>query len=81
MKLSVSISDEDVETLDAYAASHRLPSRSAAIRRAIRLLRTSDLVPAYVAAFEEWSDEDAALWDSVAGDGLGLETCGAAKSE
>ncbi len=81
MKLSVSITDEDAEALDAYAEAHRLPSRSAAIRRAIRLLRTSDLVPAYVTAFEEWTGEDAELWDTVAGDGLELDACDAAKSE
>ena len=70
MKISVSIADEDVETLDAYAQAHRLPSRSASIRQAIRLLRTSDLVLDYAEAFEEWSDADAALWDTTAGDGL-----------
>ena len=70
MKISVSIPEEDVATLDAYAEAHQLPSRSAAIRRGIRLLRTSNLVLDYVAAFEEWSDEDAELWDTVAGDGL-----------
>ena len=70
MKISVSIPDEDVETLDAYAQAHQLPSRSATIRQAIRLLRTSDLVLDYSAAFEEWSEADAALWDAAAGDGL-----------
>ena len=80
MKLSVSISDEDLDALDAYAEAHRLPSRSAAIRCAIRLLRTSDLVPAYVAAFEEWSDEDAELWDRVVGDGLEVDACDVARS-
>ncbi|WP_419862963.1 ribbon-helix-helix domain-containing protein [Candidatus Poriferisodalis sp.] len=70
MKISVSIPDEDVETLDAYAQAHQLPSRSATIRQAIRLLRTSDLVLDYSTAFEEWSEADAALWDTAAGDGL-----------
>ncbi len=38
MKLSVSLPDEDVEYLDAYAASQGLASRSAALRKAVRLL-------------------------------------------
>ena len=70
MKISVSIPDEDVETLDAYAQAHQLPSRSATIRQAIRLLRTSDLVLDYATAFEEWSEADTALWDTAAGDGI-----------
>jgi len=41
MKLSVSLSDEDVEFLDEYARSKRLSSRSAAVQRAVRLLRSS----------------------------------------
>lgn len=70
MKISVSIPDEDLATLDAYAETHRLPSRSAAVQRAIRLLRRPELVLDYVAAFEEWSDEEAELWETVTGDGL-----------
>ena len=70
MKISVSIPDEDVATLDAYAETHQLPSRSATIRQAIRMLRRSELIVDYVAAFEDWSDEDAEVWDAVAGDGL-----------
>ena len=70
MRISVSIGEEDIATLDAYAQAHRLPSRSATIRQAIRLLRTSDLVLDYSAAFEEWSEPEAELWDTAAGDGL-----------
>lgn len=70
MNISVSIGEEDIATLDAYAQAHRLPSRSATIRQAIRLLRTSDLVLDYSAAFEEWSEAEAELWDTTAGDGL-----------
>ncbi len=36
MKLSVSVSEEDVATLDRYAEAAGLTSRSAAIQRAIR---------------------------------------------
>lgn len=38
MKLSVSLSDEDVAVLDRYADAAGLSSRSAAIQRAIRML-------------------------------------------
>ncbi|MCY4068951.1 MAG: ribbon-helix-helix domain-containing protein [Acidimicrobiaceae bacterium] len=71
MKLSVSIPDGDVAFLDEYAKSRGMASRSAALHRAIRLLRTSELAQHYAAAFVEWedSDEDCA-WDSAVADGL-----------
>lgn len=69
VKLSVSIPEEDVEFLDEYTAAHRIPSRSAAIQRAIRLLRASELTEAYAAAFVEWDDgPDAESWDITAND-------------
>ena len=38
----------------------------------MRLLRATELGPAYEEAFTEWeTSEDAALWDTTAGDGLG----------
>jgi hypothetical protein len=43
VKLSISLSDEDVRLLDEYARSAGLASRSAAAQRAIRLLRNEDL--------------------------------------
>ena len=36
MKLSVSLSNEDVEYLDAYAETQGLESRSAALQKAVR---------------------------------------------
>lgn len=69
MKVSVSIPDEDVEFLDKYTKNHRISSRSAALRRAIRLLRASELTDAYAAAFTEWTDDatnDA--WDATVAD-------------
>jgi hypothetical protein len=69
MKLSVSLPDEDVEFLNAYAQAHAL-SRSAAVRRAIGELRAGQLSHAYGQAWDEWtSTADADLWDAVAGDG------------
>ncbi|HEX5827597.1 MAG TPA: ribbon-helix-helix domain-containing protein [Candidatus Limnocylindrales bacterium] len=70
MKVSVSIPEDDVAFLDEYASQRGLDSRSAALHRAIRLLRTAELTASYEAAFTEWSDEDAAAWDGATGDGL-----------
>ncbi|MFP5298949.1 MAG: ribbon-helix-helix domain-containing protein, partial [Actinomycetota bacterium] len=39
MKVSISLPEEDVAFLDAYAETQGIPSRSAAIHRAVRLLR------------------------------------------
>ena len=65
MKLSVSIPDEDVEFLDNYTKAHQIGSRSAALHRAIRLLRASELGDAYAAAFTEWADNSANdAWDN-----------------
>jgi len=54
MKISVSLSDEDIEFLDEYAKSLGVRSRSAVIQRAVRLLRVTGLGPAYAEAWEEW---------------------------
>lgn len=70
MKVSVSLPDDDVEFLDAYAEREGVPSRSAVIHRAVRLLRASELGAAYEEAWAEWdAGDDAALWDATAGDG------------
>ena len=72
MKLSVSISQQDLEALDGYASAHGLPSRSAAVQEAIRHLRQGDLADDYAVAFAEWdASEDARLWDAVVADGVG----------
>jgi Arc/MetJ-type ribon-helix-helix transcriptional regulator len=71
MKLSVSLPDDDVEFLDAYAASSGVANRSAALHRAVRLLRASSLGPSYEAAWLEWSsNDDAGVWDTLVDDGL-----------
>lgn len=71
MKLSVSLSDEDVEYLDAYAVDQGLGSRSAAVKKAVRLLRASELGAAYEGAWAEWAESgDGELWEAVDGDGL-----------
>jgi len=65
MKLSVSLPDEDVEFLDAYAKSAGIASRSAVVHKAVRLLRDSELGASYEAAWREWNDAGAATgWDA-----------------
>jgi Arc/MetJ-type ribon-helix-helix transcriptional regulator len=71
MKVSVSLPDDDVKFLDAYARSQGIESRSAVVHKAVRLLRASELGPSYEDAWQEWAEgEDAALWDSVVSDGV-----------
>ncbi len=71
MKLSISLSDEEVEALDKYAQAAGLPSRSAAIQQAIRLLGDPELEDAYAEAWDEWqASGDAEAWESTAADGL-----------
>ncbi|MFE9889202.1 antitoxin [Streptomyces scopuliridis] len=71
MKISVSLPEEDVSFVDAYAAASESASRSAVIHAAIELLRASQLEADYAAAFEEWDvSEDAAFWERSTGDGL-----------
>jgi Arc/MetJ-type ribon-helix-helix transcriptional regulator len=71
MKVSVSLPDEDVEFLDSYAEAQGLPSRSAALHKAVRLLRGAELAPAYEDAFASWEQsEDAADWDVTTSDNL-----------
>lgn len=71
MKLSISLSEAEVATIDSYARAAGLPSRSAAIQQAIRLLGDPALEDAYAAAWDEWeASGDAADWEATAGDGL-----------
>lgn len=71
MKLSVSLPVEDVSYLDAYAQAQGLESRSAAVHKAVRLLRSSELGAAYEDAWTSWAgSDDADLWDDTSADGL-----------
>lgn len=71
MKLSVSLSEEDVALLDAYARSSGLPSRSAVVQQAIRSLRLSGLEEDYAAAWDDWDASGSrGDWEGVAADGL-----------
>lgn len=71
MKISASLPDEDVEFLDRYSREHDIGSRSAALARAVMLLRASQLGPAYAEAWREWETSgDADVWEQTAADGL-----------
>lgn len=71
MKLSVSLSDDDVAALDEYMRSTGVPSRSAALRRAIHALRQENLEEEYEAAWLEWeASADRVAWEGVTGDGI-----------
>jgi Arc/MetJ-type ribon-helix-helix transcriptional regulator len=71
MKLSVSLPDEDVEFLDAYANQQGFASRSAVLHKAVRLLRGAQLGAAYEEAFVEWEQTgEADAWETAVGDGL-----------
>lgn len=72
MKLSVSLTEEDVRVLDAYVKRMALPSRSAAVQRAIRMLRHPALEEDYGNAWAEWStgrEDD--VWENATADGFG----------
>jgi Arc/MetJ-type ribon-helix-helix transcriptional regulator len=70
VKVSVSLPDEDIQFIDSYARE-RGHSRSSALHRAVTMLRAAQLGPAYAAAFDEWEESgDAAMWETVVGDGI-----------
>lgn len=71
MKISVSLSADDVAILDEYARSAGLPSRSAAVQAAVKSLRLPGLEDDYAAAWDEWkSSGEHDDWDNAAADGL-----------
>lgn len=71
MKLSVSLPDADVATLDAYAKRAGLSSRSAALQHAVQLLRHPDLENDYAEAWAQWSaDASSSAWENTTGDGI-----------
>lgn len=71
MKVSVSLPDEDVAFLDAYAHENEINTRSAALHQAVELLRAAQLGDAYAEAWQEWDESsEAAAWEATAADGL-----------
>lgn len=70
MKISVSLPEEDVKFLDAYARARGIPSRSAAVTRAIRSLRVLELSEDYADAWQEWAEDSEQLWSGTTADGI-----------
>jgi len=71
MKLSVSLSGDDIAVLDTYVQKTGLPSRSAGLQRAVQMLRNPTLEDDYADAWAQWStDGDAEFWEGTAGDGV-----------
>lgn len=68
--------DEDVAFIDRYADEHGMESRSGVVQRALSLLRSAELGEDYAAAWQEWSEADAAAWETAVGDGLDESTTG-----
>lgn len=60
VKISISLSDEDVAIVDEFARAAGLPSRSAAVHHAVRMLRLAELELDYSAAWQEWEASGAA---------------------
>lgn len=72
MKVSVSLPDEDIEFLDSYADARGIPSRSAVVHKAVRLLKASELGASYEEAWAEWEGSgEASVWEAAVADGLG----------
>lgn len=71
MKISVSLTPEDLRFVDQKTDEGLFPSRSAAIHAAIRVMRERELSDSYGAAWREWNDSgDAEAWDGTVSDGL-----------
>lgn len=62
--------------MDRHILSAGVPSRSAAIQRAIQMLRDPELADAYAAAWDEWDASGAATeWQKATTDGLAMLRC------
>lgn len=71
MKASVSLPEEDLAFLDAYVKDHGVGSRSAALHKAVDLLRAEQLAQDYEDAWDSWSSSgDCEAWDTALADGL-----------
>lgn len=71
MKISISLPDADVAALDEHVRIAGLPSRSAAVQRAIRSLSDRKLEQDYADAWLEWDGSgERETWQATAADGL-----------
>lgn len=67
----MSLPDEDIEFLDAYALEQGIGSRSAVVHRAVRLLRAVELSDDYGQAWSDWRESgDDTVWDVAVTDGV-----------
>ena len=69
MRISVSLPNSNVDFLDQYVELKQPPSRSAALHRAVHLLKANELGKDYGAAWSEWRIEEE-LWGSILSDGI-----------
>jgi antitoxin MazE9 len=70
MKVSVSLTDDDVTYIDEYAHRTGAPSRSSVLHKAVTLLRMSEIEDAYASAWDEWRLADGDAWEVTVDDGL-----------
>lgn len=70
MKLSVSLTDDDVASLDRFVEQAGLASRSAGIQQAIRRLADPELERAYADAWSRWAADEETSWSAAIADGL-----------
>lgn len=71
-KISVSLEEPLLHFLTHYQETHHLRSKSEVVAQALTLLREKELEGQYAQALAEWEESgEAALWEAVAGDGLG----------
>jgi Arc/MetJ-type ribon-helix-helix transcriptional regulator len=71
VKMSVSLPEDDVEFLDSYARDQGIGSRSAALHKAVGLLRAAQLADAYEDAWASWTTSgEARAWENTTADGL-----------
>ena len=70
-KLSVSLSESDVEYIDELARA-RSGNRSAAIHDLVRIARERASVSDYMMANDEWTESgESRAWEAADSDGLG----------
>lgn len=62
MKLSVSLPDRDVQTIDDYAKLAGLDSRSAVLQHAIKLVRYEILKQQYLEQFRDYEGSEDEEW-------------------
>lgn len=66
MKVTIDLSQEDITFLDDYAMRHAADGRSGAARKAVELLRFSELGPAYERAWDDWRRSgESAVWEGA----------------